>query len=252
MATPFDIRTKLNPPYGQLPPGKAEPEDQYDQINLMCLLLDGLKYKDLYSGRSLAKICEHMRNRIHGEDAAALLPRESIQQADTILAEMIAWLSQHRPTLSLRALYEAVQSGDVEANVVDPMRELMRLSGNRLCLPFMAVQDRVHTIRPNEMAQHVLDIGDFDYRQLHELSGKKHPKLVAAIKSGRAGGILNTPRGYLPPGGRGRPGRLVPVPEGGGGGGNWRKCDATHGCVDSTQNTFCNIAADGSCSTVSG
>lgn len=253
MKEPFDIRApgKLNPPYGQLPGGEPEPEDHYDQINLMCFLLEGMKYKDLYGGQSLASVCQHMRDRILNRDNGGLLTPGVVQQAASILQEMITWLSKHRPTLTLRVLYEAEQSGDVETNVIDPLRELMRLSGNRLCFPFMAVQDRAHQVRPNDMAKHILDIGEYDYRDLYDLSEKKAPKLPAAVRTARGLGILNAPKTYRAPSGRGERGRQVAAPEGGGGG-NFRKCDAAQGCVDNTQNTFCNIAEDGSCSTVTG
>lgn len=251
---PFRIREKLNPPY-KLNNGHPEPEAEYDQIDLMACLLGDMNYKDLYEGKTLREVCLHMINQLDKVGKEGLATKGVIEKATEVLAKMEAWLNNNDRDFKLRALYETVQTGDMEAQIVDGFRELMVLSGNRLCFPFMAVQDQLHPpvppIDPSDMDAHIEAMKDVSYKELYLIPKRWNRALAAAVQTARQKNILNAPKGYRSPDGRGMKGKQVPIAQGGGGGNN-RKC-VNNVCETTTDATFCNTSADGqSCSTVSG
>lgn len=250
MGSRFEIRKTIKN-YRSHSLGKPEPEDEYDQIDLMAYLLRGILYKDLYD-KPLHWLLTTMIGRLDSNFPVELGQPGIVQKVVGELRGMETYALAN-PALTLKDLYLNVYpAGDpVTDHIVVPYRRLLRLSGNRLCLPFLPIQDGTHApIDPVAMSQHIQDVSSFNYQQFYTMSKVANPGLATAIARDRGLGILNFPDDYRLPDGGDEKGSTIMAPQGGGGG-NYREC-GPQGCQDTQNNTFCNVAGDGTCSTVSG
>jgi hypothetical protein len=256
MGTRFRIRATV-PGYPRVyDPNRPEPELFYDEIDIMCYLLNGYPYKELYGGKStlndgqtLEQVLSTMLNKL------AMIPEDLVTrgiaaEAAKILAVMRDWLKANQPNLRLRDLYTTDYRTDmgITTNIVVPYRRLQALSGGRLCLPYVAVQDTGVTIPVADMDTHIDEFGPYSLQDLYTM-----PKVRKALDVARdqALGILSHPGTYSKADYGEVTGCITNVaatPPGG----NYRECDPQRGCVDTQNNTFCNVASDGTCSTISG
>jgi hypothetical protein len=86
------------------------------------------------------------------------------------------------------------------------------------------------------VAAFVAALGILDYQALYELPKWRFPHVAAAVRDGFLAGILGS-------------GEAPQAASGGGKGSNYRQC-VNNVCTDNTQPTYCNVASDGTCSTI--
>lgn len=232
----FEIRTKV-PTYGMHSGGLAENEDLYDQINVMCWLTAGIPYERFFDAPLLG-VLQDMRLKLLSVPRP-LDPDKVQAQAVAVVDAMIAWLDQ--PTvdpLTFRKLYTVdYPAGDpVHTEIVQRFAQLKQISGGRLCLPFLAWQGGQGNPVPNNAVDaFVAALGNLDYQALYELPKWRFPHIHAAVMAGFQAGILGAGEAQ--------------ASSGGSKGSNYRQC-LNNTCTDNTQNTYCNVATDGTCSTI--
>lgn len=230
-----DIRETLT----DYPLAGGEPEGLYDSINLMCDLLDGIPYSEVYGDLHgfLQKVKQNVK---------AHLPTYSPQHAPLLqsIGKMHAHLAS-KP-MELRLLFqERIDQSHDQRTVVNEFRNLHGNSGANLdilCLPFLRIQSgMVPVVKPQDMDKHIQGVGAYTLRDLFTLAKKDHPELVAAIKFARHINVFG------PPG----EGWACSSEEAKGSDNNRRTCDPnTLTCVEVGYG-WCNTDANGNCTVVS-
>lgn len=256
MAEYFDIRTRI-PSYGKHAYGKPEPEALYDEINLMCYLLRGLRYGVLYD-LTLVEVLDYVQKRV-ATLPTALANASTRQAAQSRLAQFIfdlnntVSLNVNFPVITLRDLYERYPAGasvEVDNLIRKAFDDLETVAGMRLCLPFL---DRTTRVDPEDMADHINDLGSCDLQDLYELPKRFYSKLGTAAFRDRGNGILVKATVQRAPKKSKRQEGTILFGGGSGGGGanNYRKCVGGV-CTDVTTSSYCNPSSDGTCSVSSG
>lgn len=248
MSNFFDIRTRI-PDYGQHRHRAPEPEAYYNEINLMCYLLRGIRYGVLYRV-PLVQLLDEFRRRV----AQIPIGLANAAERDAAIEALNRFITalENEPTspinfknLTLRMLYMTYPRG-ANARVDELVRRnfeaLNRASNGRLCLPFL---DRTGKTTLKEMNDHIQDLGSCDLQDLYELPKRHFPEIGRAVVRDRNSGILVRMAAKAKDPGKGKKGI-----KGGGGGNNYRKCvDSV--CTPVTTNSFCNATTDGTCSVAS-
>lgn len=257
MSSFFDIRDRI-PTYGKHAHGKDEPEELYDEINLMCYLLRGVRYGVLYD-MTLIELLEVILKKLDAIPSG--LANASVRKVAQ--AQITQFIHKLNTTISLtvdfqkltlRDLYERYPRGvdsTVDQVVRDSFEALDQVAGMRLCLPF---QDLATPVSTHDMNLHIQDLAHCDLQDLYELSVRRYPQVAHAARRDRGNGILMKvqPRPVEPePTDPKQEGRPLAGGGGGGGGNNYRRCN-NNVCEDVTTSSFCSTGADGSCSVSTG
>lgn len=246
MSDYFDIRTRI-PNYGKHTYDKPEPEDVYDEINLMCYLLRGMRYSILYKTR-LVEVLDYVRQRVL-TIPIELANASQRDEALKILDEFIAALNNepagtiNYKTITLRMLYMTYPKGQndrVDELIRGNFTRLKKAANGRLCLPFLEKEEKT-TLK--EMNDHTKDLGSCDLQDLYELPKRHYGGIARAILRDRKNGVLVR----VQPKPKSGKGKVDAKGGGGGGGNNYRKC-VNGVCVDVSTASYCSTGTDGTCS----
>lgn len=253
MSNYFDIRTRI-PNYGHHTYGRPEPEALYDEINLMCYLLRGMRYGILYKTR-LVEVLGYLRQRVAIIPAGLANATErdaALQVLDRFIQQLNAEPTSpiNYKTFTLRMLYMTYPKGKdarVDTLIRGNFAALNRAARGRLCLPFL---EKTTKSTLKEINDHTSDLGSCDLQDLYELPKRHYSDIARAIVRDRDNGILVRKTAKKPP--KSSKEKLDIKGGGGGGGGtNYRKC-VNSVCVDVAEVSYCSLGADGTCSVSSG
>ena len=255
----FNIRNQV-PNYNSGNGGcDADPRMQrlYDQINVMCYLLDGITYDDLNHGIGQNVQSWETRFAYIKDHPAEVAPPDANYPYDTqelvamatagerLMHEIITYVDDYED-VNLHQLYTDKFSKLSKAarQVCHKFEDLYAAdTAGFLCLPFVEARLEGELIKEADMHEHrSAPIRQYSLYQLfvrHEPDVAKRRELNKAVNKGRDKKILKSNKLEI----------LFPAI---GGGGNNRVCKPTGDGCNTQQNSWCSLDENGECSPMGG